>query len=84
MFLIDDILMSPVNFTVWLAKKIKDQAEKELYDVEALKEALEELRERYEAREVSLEEFQRREDRLLKTLQEARERQKAKTEAKEQ
>lgn len=84
MFLIDDILMSPVNFTVWLAKKIKDQAEKELYDVEALKAALEELREQHEAGELSDKEFQQREDRLLKSLQEAREYQKSKVAAKEQ
>ncbi len=81
MFLIDDILMSPVNFTVWLAKKIKDQAEKELYDVDVLKAALEELRERHEAGELSDKEFQQREDRLLKSLQEAREYQKAKAQA---
>ncbi|MBI1953448.1 MAG: gas vesicle protein GvpG [Candidatus Omnitrophica bacterium] len=80
MFLIDDILMSPVNFTVWLAERVKEQAEKQLYDVEALKAALEELREQHDSGELSNQEFERREDRLLKTLQEARERQKAKTE----
>jgi len=80
MFLIDDILLSPVNFTVWLAEKIKEQAEKTLYDVEALKAALEELREQHDSGELSDQEFERKEDRLLKTLQEAREHQKAKTE----
>lgn len=84
MFLIDDILMSPVNFTVWLAKKIKDHAEKELYDVEVLKSALEELREQHEAAELSDKEFEQREDLLLKSLQEAREYQKSKAAAKEQ
>jgi len=80
MFLIDDILMSPVNFTVWLAEKIKEQAEKTLYDVEALKAALEELREQHDSGELSDQEFERKEDRLLKTLQEAREHEKAKAE----
>ena len=80
MFIIDDLLMSPVNFTVWLAEKIKEQAEKTLYDVEALKAALEELREQHDSGELSDQEFERKEDRLLKTLQEAREHEKAKAE----
>lgn len=71
MFLIDDILMSPVTMTVWLARKVKEQAERQLYDVEALKAGLEVLREMHEAGELSDEEFMKKEERLLKTLQEA-------------
>ncbi len=79
MFLIDDLLLSPVTLTAWLAQKIKDHAEQCLYDVEALKESLEELRERREAGEISDAEFVRREEKLLKALQTALEYHKAKS-----
>lgn len=81
MFLIDDILLSPVKLTIWLAEKIKEVGEKQFYDVEVMKAVLEELREQHNAGELSDQEFQQREDQILKTMQEAREYQKAKAEA---
>lgn len=65
---IDDIL-----FLKWLASKLKDQAERTMYDQEAIKEAIREIGEKYEAGEISEEEYRQGEKRLLEALQSARE-----------
>lgn len=71
MFIIDDILLLPVKGVVWLADKIKEQAEDRLYNVTALKEAMQELQARYEAGEISQKEYDNLEAKYLKAIEEA-------------
>ncbi len=71
MFIIDDILLLPVKGVVWLADKIKEQAEGKLYNVTALKEALQELQARYDAGEVGQKEYDNLEAKYLKAIEEA-------------
>lgn len=69
MFLLDDLLMAPVKGVIWIGEKIKEVADRELYDVEAIKKGLEELQELHEAGQLKEDEFAQAEERLLKRLQ---------------
>lgn len=71
MFIIDDILFFPVKGVVWLADKIKEQAENKLYNVTALKETLQELQNRFDAEEVTQKEYDQLEKKYLKAIEEA-------------
>ena len=77
MFILDDILLSPVKLTLWLAEKIKEQADAEMHDVGKIKEALAQLQEKYDASQLSEEEFYKQEARWLERLQAAQEYHKA-------
>jgi hypothetical protein len=73
--LISGILMlplAPVRGTVWLAERIQEQAENELYDESAIRAELFELEEARSAGELSDEEVDAAEDALLEVLVEAR------------
>lgn len=72
MFLIDDIILSPVKLVVWLGKKINDVAEKEFSDEGLVKEKLMQLQFRFEMDEVSEEEYNRQEKELLEHLENIR------------
>jgi hypothetical protein len=69
MFLIDDILLSPVKLLVWLGEKINDIVEKELSDEGLIKEKLMQLQLRFEMDEISDEEYNRQEKELLARLE---------------
>lgn len=73
MFLLDDLLLAPVKGVIWIGEKIKEVADRELYDVEGIKKGLEELQELHEAEQIKDEEFAQAEERLLKRLQVAQE-----------
>ncbi|HKN93453.1 MAG TPA: gas vesicle protein GvpG [Thermoleophilaceae bacterium] len=60
--------LAPVRGTVWLAERIQEQAENELYDESAIREALIELEEAREAGELSDEEIDDAENALLERL----------------
>lgn len=64
MFLIDD-------FVIWLAEKIKEQAEDRLYNVTALKESLHELQTRYDEGSISQQEYDAQEKKFLKAIEDA-------------
>ncbi|MFH1691787.1 MAG: gas vesicle protein GvpG [Candidatus Omnitrophota bacterium] len=72
MFLIDDILLSPVKLIVWLGEKIDDIAEKEFSDEGLIKEKLMQLQLRFEMDEISEEEYDRQEKELLERLESIR------------
>ena len=78
MFILDDILLSPVKLTIWLAEKIKEQADAEMHDVGKIKEALAQLQEKFDAGQLSEEEFYKQEAKWLERLQAAQEYHKAK------
>ncbi len=68
MFLIDDILLSPLKGVIWLGKKINEVAEKEFSDEGRIKEKLMELQMRFELDEISEEEYDKQEAELLSRL----------------
>lgn len=68
-------LMGPVKGVVWIAEKIAEQADKELYSEEAVRGKLVELELRYDLGEISEEEYLEGEESLLRLLRAARERQ---------
>ena len=78
MFVLDDILMSPVKLAVWLAEKIKEQADAEMNDVGKIKETLARLQEQFDAGQLSQQEFEKLEAKWLERLQKAQEFQKEK------
>lgn len=69
MFLIDDLLLAPVNFVVWLSKKIDEVVEKEMSDEGKIKEELMALQLRFELDEISEEEYNKQEKGLLARLE---------------
>jgi Gas vesicle protein G len=64
--------LAPVRGTVWLAERIQEQAEAELYDEDAIRARLMELDEAREAGEIGEEEATQAEDELLERLIAAR------------
>lgn len=72
MFLIDDILLAPLKGVIFIGKKINEVIEKEMSDEGAIKERLMALQLKFEMDEIDEEEYDRREDELLKLLEEIR------------
>jgi len=72
MFLIDDILLSPLKLLAWLGEKINDVVEKELSDEGLITEKLMQLQLRFEMDEISDEEYNRQEKELLARLESIR------------
>lgn len=68
MFLIDSILMAPLKGVIFVAKKINEVLEKETSDEGSLKERLMALQLKFELDEISEEEYDAKEDELLKLL----------------
>ena len=73
MFLIDDILLAPFKGIIFLAEKINEVVEKETSDEGAVKERLMELQLKFEMDEITEEEYDQKEDELLKLLNNIRE-----------
>jgi len=68
MFLIDDILLAPLKGVIWVAEKVKEIAEQELYDEGRIKEKLMELQLKLELEEINEEEYKNQEKELLARL----------------
>lgn len=68
MFLIDDILLTPLKGVIWLGKKVNDLIEKEISDEGCIKERLMALQLRFELDEISEEEYNRQEKELFALL----------------
>jgi hypothetical protein len=64
--------LAPVRGTVWLAERIQEQAEQELYDEDAIRAQLMEIDAAREAGEIDEEEATQAEDFLLERLIAAR------------
>jgi len=75
MFLIDDLLMAPVNGFKFILGQIQKLADQELNDDTLIKEQLLELEMRRELDEISEEEFQAREADLFARLRAIKQRQ---------
>lgn len=64
--------LAPVRGTVWIAERVKEQAESELYDEDAIQEQLMELQALHDAGEIGDDELAMAEDELLERLVAAR------------
>jgi len=73
MFIIDDILLAPLKGIVFIGKKINEMIEKEMSDEGTIKERLMALQLKFEMDEIDEEEYDRKEDELLKLLEKIRE-----------
>ncbi len=73
MFLIDDLLLAPFKGVIFIAEKINEVIEKETSDEGAIKERLMALQLKFEMDEINEEEYDEREDELLKLLENTRE-----------
>ncbi len=71
MFILDDILLAPLNMVIAIAKAIDEQVQQETTSVKRLKEKLMELQFQFEFDEISEEEYNVREKELLDQLQRA-------------
>ncbi len=71
MFILDDILLAPLNMVIAIAKAIDEQVQQETTSVKRLKEKLMELQFQFEFDEISEEEYNAREKELLDQLQRA-------------
>lgn len=72
MFIIDDILLAPLNGLVWLGEKINAVIEREQSDEGRIKERLMELQMRFELDEITEKEYNMEEKALLERLDEIR------------
>ncbi len=74
MLLIDDLLLSPGKFVVWVLRQVHDAAEKEMEnEAERITGHLGDLHRLLESGRISEEEFDARERKLLDRLEEIRE-----------
>ncbi|MCG2725113.1 MAG: gas vesicle protein GvpG [Elusimicrobia bacterium] len=69
MFLIDDILLSPLNGFVWLGKKIDELYVKEVSDEGRVMENLMALQLRFELDEINEDEYNAQEKEILAKLE---------------
>ena len=68
-FLIDDILLFPLKFPVWIGKKIEEAAYQELIDESKVREELLALQMRLEMGEITDEEYEKEETTLMERLE---------------
>ena len=68
-FIIDNILLSPLKFTVWIAAKLRDSAYQEMIDESRVHEKLLALQMQYEIGEISEEEYEKQEAGLMEQLE---------------
>jgi hypothetical protein len=73
MFLIDDLLLAPLKGVIFIAEKINEVIQKETSDEGSIKERLMALQLKFELDEIDEEEYDKREDELLKLLGNIRE-----------
>jgi hypothetical protein len=69
MLLFDDILLAPLKGVVFIGKKVYEVVEKEMSDEGVIKEKLMALQLQFEMDEIDEEEYDKREDELLKILE---------------
>ena len=74
MFLLDDLLLAPVKAIMWLAEQVQKEANRELFDVSAIKARLAEIQELYDSGMITEAEFSKGEEKLLARLNAAQKR----------
>ena len=68
-FILDDILFSPLKLTIWLGQKLRDAAYNEMTDESKIHEGLLHLQMQFEMEEISEEEYEKQETRLMEQLE---------------
>ncbi|MEQ9298769.1 MAG: gas vesicle protein GvpG [Cyclobacteriaceae bacterium] len=74
MFILDDIILSPIKGIFSLAKVINDRVQEELYNPEKIQEDLMQLQLKFELDQISEEEYDALEEDLLARLSESKKR----------
>jgi L-fucose isomerase-like protein len=74
MFILDDILLSPARALLFILKEIHNRVEEELYDEEQIVKQLKNLQVAFELGEISEEEYELAEEKLMERIEIARER----------
>lgn len=69
-FLLDDILFSPLHGVVWLAERVKEATEADMFDESKIRESLLALQMKLELEEITEEEYQERETELMERMDE--------------
>lgn len=72
MFLLDTILMAPIKGVLFVAEKLNEVIDKETTDKGTIKGRLMALQLKFELDEIDEEEYDKREDELLKLLEKSR------------
>jgi len=73
-FLLDDILLAPIKGVKWVAEKLEEMADKELFDPDKIREELMALQAKLDMGEMKEEDYTAREKELLQRLTEIQER----------
>ena len=68
-FLLDDILLSPANFAVWVGGHILEQAEATVTDESPVRQGLLDLQTQFELGQITVEEFADQETPLMARLE---------------
>ena len=68
-FLLDDILLSPANFAVWVGRHIYQQAEAMVTDESPVRQGLLDLQTQFELGQIGAEEFAEQEAPLMARLE---------------
>lgn len=74
MFLLDDLILAPAKAVKWAAEKLREVADKELYDADKIREELMTLQAKFDMGEIVEEEFKLKEKELIERLEEIRRR----------
>lgn len=74
MFLLDDILLAPIKGLKWVGEKLRDVADKELFDPDKIREELMSLQAKLDMGDITEEDYAAREKDLLGRLSKIRER----------
>jgi hypothetical protein len=72
MFLLDDIVLAPLKGIIFIGKKIDELMQKEISDEGRIKERLMELQLKFEMDEITVEEYDKREEELLDLIERIR------------
>jgi cytochrome c-type biogenesis protein CcmI len=74
------LLTFPISGPLAIARVLRDEAERQLYDENAIRQQMAEVERQFQGGEIDGEEFERREEELLERLLEARDYHRAKAE----
>jgi hypothetical protein len=72
-FILDDILLAPCKLAHWIGKELYEHAEAEVTDESVIRQHLLELEMRFELDDISEDEYQKEEGKLMRRLQAIRE-----------
>jgi hypothetical protein len=72
MFILDDIVLAPLKGIIFIGNKIDELMQKEISDEGRIKERLMELQLKFEMDEITVEEYDQREEELLDMIERIR------------